>query len=163
MQAAVRPSRETIGERSRTHGLRKHPIYGVWHNMMRRCHEPMNARFVDYGGRGITVCHRWRKSVKNFFDDMGECPPGLSLERRDNDKGYSKSNCYWGTSSEQARNRRSNRTLTVDGETHCLAVWSERTGASIGTLWARMNRGWADDVVVKTPVRPLRKPTKEAS
>lgn len=73
--------------------------------MLQRCRNPRNRRFKDYGGRGITVCERWL-SFDNFLADMGEPPLGLTIERRDNDKGYEPGNCYWATYKVQANNQR---------------------------------------------------------
>jgi len=79
--------------------------------MIQRCTNPKCRRYKDYGGRGITVCTRWLK-FENFYADMGECPPGMTLERKDNNKGYYKANCRWATNKEQGNNKRNNRLLT---------------------------------------------------
>lgn len=81
------------------------PEYRAWKNMMTRCYNENYHRYPDWGGRGITVCKRWH-DFTNFLADMGERPEGLTLERRHNDKGYSKYNCTWATRSEQAKNTR---------------------------------------------------------
>jgi hypothetical protein len=85
------------------------PTYISWCGMIQRCTNPRNPRWMDYGGRGITVCERWR-SFENFLADMGERPSGLTLDRRDNDGNYEPGNCHWATQSEQVRNQRRNNT-----------------------------------------------------
>ena|ERR1700757_411390 len=79
--------------------------YHCWENMKQRCNNPNHPSYKNYGGRGITYCAEW-EYYKNFRRDMGVAPLGLTLERRNNDEGYNKNNCYWGTWNEQAQNRR---------------------------------------------------------
>lgn len=110
-----------------THGMSDTRMYSVWKNMMRRCFDPKNHAYKNYGGRGITVCDRW-KNFENFYSDMGEPPNGKSLDRKDNSLGYSPENCRWATRKEQTRNMRTNRLITIDSETKSLAEWCEIMG-----------------------------------
>ncbi len=98
--------------------------YEMWKNIIQRCTNSNNSRYKDYGGRGIRVCEAWR-SFDHFFEDMGERPPNTSIDRIDNNKGYYKANCRWATRKEQARNTRTNKLITINGETKCLVEWCE--------------------------------------
>ncbi len=89
-----------------THGMSRTLTYSTWHSMKSRCNLH-HERYKDYNGRGITYDPRWDQ-FENFFEDMGVKPPGLTLERKDNDKGYSKDNCEWATPTQQAHNKRNN-------------------------------------------------------
>ena len=97
--------REQAGTQRLTHGQRHSRTYESWKHMKSRCSNPNYQYFASYGGRGIAVCERWEK-FENFLADMGERPPGKSLDRIDNEKGYCPENCRWATHSEQMKNRR---------------------------------------------------------
>jgi hypothetical protein len=97
--------REVLPAATTKHGLSTHPLYATWKGMRNRCNNPRAPRYKDYGGRGIAVCKRWDK-FQNFLADMGERPPGTTLDRKNNDRGYSKRNCRWATPAEQSSNKR---------------------------------------------------------
>lgn len=134
------------------HGMRQAPIYGVWSAMKSRCENPRNPAYANYGGRGITVCERW-KLFSAFLADMGEAPRGLSLDRIDNSLGYSPENCRWASRAEQARNHRGNRILTLGGESLPMIVWAERYGVRLCTVHARLAKGWTVEKAIQHPVR----------
>lgn len=104
-------------DRVSTHGMSNTKIYNIWADMLYRCTRPAHARYADYGGRGITVCERWH-DFGNFYADMGDRPEGRSLDRRDNEAGYSPENCRWATLVEQMNNRRPYKRNTRCGKGH---------------------------------------------
>jgi hypothetical protein len=130
----------------KSHGHTTHtsssPTYKSWHTMMQRCGNPNNPQFKDYGERGITVCERW-KVFKNFLTDMGVRPEGLTLDRKDNSKGYTPDNCKWSTKQEQQRNTRSNNVWELDGQRKTVAEWADQLGMKRHSLYMRVaSYGW---------------------
>src|SRR5882762_3274341 len=117
--------------------------YSAWLSMKTRCYNTKQADYPRYGGRGITVSDEWKNNYSQFLADMGERPEGMTLERIDNSKGYSKDNCKWATRKEQARNLRSNVLITYQTESLTLAEWAERLGCHPGTLQWRVSNGWS--------------------
>lgn len=105
-------SRGCIDCRNKKHGLSKSNLYKVWRSMLNRCQSASHKAYKWYGARGIKVCERW-KDFLNFFEDMGECPKGLSLDRINNDGSYELLNCRWATTLEQNNNRRISRKVKL--------------------------------------------------
>jgi hypothetical protein len=138
-----------------THGLTLTPEYKAWQQMFVRCYSPKSQSYANYGARGITVCESWHGSFETFFADMGPRPtPQHSLERIDNNQGYSPENCRWATMKEQSHNRRTNRLITHNGVTHTLSEWAESVGLSLQAFRQRLLR-WSMEDALSTPVRPL--------
>lgn len=108
-------------------------------NMVQRCTNPNNPAYRDYGGRGITICPEWR-CCRNFTTWALEhgYAENLTIDRIDNDQGYSPENCRWVSAKVNANNRRSTHKVTAFGETHSLTEWSEITGLSYNTLKKRV-------------------------
>lgn len=115
--------------------------YSAWINMRQRCTNPQVTKYGDYGGRGIRVCDRWQ-DFENFLADMGEPPPGMTLDRIDVNGDYEPANCRWANMKVQQNNRRNNHLLTFNGETHGVTEWERRTTISRHTLLARERLGW---------------------
>ncbi len=127
----------------RTHGQYRTAEYKAWTHMRERCMNPANKHFASYGGRGITVCERWNQ-YENFIADAGPRPSSRhSLDRIDNDQGYSPENCQWTTRSVQMQNTRRTRMLTFNGETMALTAWARKLGLNPTTIQSRIDvYGW---------------------
>lgn len=121
-----------------------------------RCN-PKNPRAKDYSDRGITVCGEWRDSYKVFRDwaMANGYEAGLTIDRRDNNIGYSSNNCRWIGYQEQARNTRRNRMVTAFGETKSAVEWEEDARCPVNqkTLCKRLSLGWHDQTAVETPLQ----------
>lgn len=140
---------------TKTHGCNGDEFYPTWYAMMQRCHNPSHHKYKDYGARGISVCEEW-KSPKAFIEwaraTIGSKKPGYTLDRYDNNSDYSPENCHWATPTEQARNRRSNRIVTLKGESKPFKVWCDEFGISDAAVRQRLKLGWAYEDAFMTPV-----------
>lgn len=140
------------GKARTTHGMRSTPEYRTWSLMKDRCYNRKTPGFYKYGGRGITVCKRWRNSFETFYADMGPRPStNHSIDRIDNDGAYSPDNCRWATKKQQARNRRTNLTITFNGETMTSVEWSKRLGGKEMLVSQRIRLGWTEEEAVTIP------------
>lgn len=152
-------ARDKTALRSTKHGAAVHTRrtreYRTWLNMRDRCRNENNPGYINYGGRGIIVCSRW-DSFSNFFSDMGRCPPGLTIDRINNDGNYEPSNCHWATSKEQSNNQRRRKDadcVTIQGTSRTVAEWGRILGLNRNAVRMRINRGWTPEQAVTTPFR----------
>lgn len=144
---------DEVRQRAKTHGQSHHPLYPMWKQMKQRCENPRNDSYARYGGRGIKVCGRWLK-FENFLADMGKRPTSKhSIERRNNNKNYEPSNCYWATRAEQNSNTSYNRFLEYRGERLTLTQWANRIGISHSGIQKRLKLGWSVEQILTTPVK----------
>ena len=121
-----------------------HPLEATYAGMLRRCYNKNERQYPGYGGRGISVCERWRdkngQGFSNFVFDMGPRGDGKSLDRINNDGNYEPSNCCWSDRTTQARNKRTSVKVLVDGHRLPIQIASELTGVKVGTLASRVRR-----------------------
>lgn len=157
---------EVAGKAATTHGFtkgstqgeRRPPEYEAWGNMIQRCTNSKRAEFENYGGRGITVCERWA-AFENFYSDMGPRPSSRhSIDRIDNDGNYEPGNVRWATKSEQSRNQRRSRIVTVEGKKTHISDVAERYGMPNKTTYMRVvGLGWSIEDAVVIPVAKKQK------
>ena len=119
----------------RTHGLSRNPIYNIWGLMITRCYNTKSEAYKHYGERGITVCDEWINSFETFYKDMGDRPTTKhSIERKNNNKGYFKDNCYWATKLQQIRNRRSSLFINYNGKEIALIDFAKMVNKKYKTV-----------------------------
>jgi len=130
-------------ERVTKHGRDGMPEFRIWTLMKRRCNSTADPAYGNYGGRGVAVCAEWQ-DFDQFLADMGLRPSArYTLERKDNDLGYSPGNCKWATRTEQGVNKRNNRHLTFQGQTLTVSQWTALRGWKRSTLYQRLYAGWS--------------------
>ncbi len=134
----------------RTHGMADTPEYVIWSSMKQRCADVSNPY---YGGKGVQICTRWAASFEAFYRDMGVRPDGMSIDRIDSSKGYSKSNCRWATTKDQSRNRSSTIPIIINGETRLLSDWLQALPISYGSYRKRLAKGWSKTKALTIPAR----------
>lgn len=138
-----------------THGMSKTKEYHIWHRMLRRCFDPSDPAYHNYGGRGITVCPEWATSFEAFITHVGPRPSlRHSIDRYPNNNGnYEPGNVRWATTQQQNRNRRDNRFISHSGRTLTATEWAELSGIKPGTILRRLRAGWSGELAITTPVR----------
>lgn len=129
-------------------------LYEIWKNMRRRCNDPKNKRWENYGGRGIKVCDEWNDyltfrtwAYSNGYSD------NLTIDRIDINKGYSPTNCRWANAKMQANNTTRNHLIEYQGNVYTMAEFAEFLGISYSTLQHRIDRGWDIERIVSQPQR----------
>lgn len=130
-----------------THGESESDEFRIWTGMQTRCYNKNAIAYVLYGGRGISICKRWRESFENFLSDMGRRPSKKhSIDRIDNDGNYEPSNCRWATATEQARNKRTTvRIPSAEGA--AIADLAEMAGITAAAMWLRVKKGKSPDLL----------------
>jgi hypothetical protein len=132
------------------HGKTGSKVYSAWQGMSTRCYYENCVEYHNYGGRGITVCTRWRESFENFYADMGDPPSKeYSIDRIDNDGNYEPENCRWATRKEQSRNRQNNRVITFGGLSMIAADWAEALNLPVGTVYYRLRKGLSPEEILR--------------
>lgn len=131
-----------------THGMTKTRTYRIWQNMKARCKYNSHPYYNNYGGRGIKVCKAWESSFESFVNDMGYAEDGMSIDRINNDLGYSKENCRWSTRQDQGENMRI--TKLFFGKT--LKHWHGCGGQRPKTVHERIRTGWPPLPAIFTPI-----------
>lgn len=140
--------------RNTTHGRSRSPEHRTWCGMIKRCYNQNNPGYEDYGGRGITVCDRWKNSFESFLSDMGVKPfPEASIGRIDNDGNYEPNNCRWETYGQQAKNTRRNRRVVIGSDSRCFSEWAKEAGVTPSTFTNRVEANWNEDHLLLPPIK----------
>lgn len=143
---------------SKKHGASNSHLYKIYYGMKSRCYNPKNKNYSHYGERGIEICDEWQDygtfekwALSNGYAD------GLTIERRNVNDGYCPDNCCWVSLAKQQRNKRTNKVITFDGESHIAAEWDEIMGFNKGTINSRLKRGWNEKDAISIPIGKRRK------
>lgn len=126
------------------------PALAHWLNIFQRCYNPKHPHYKWYGGRGIGINERWMNPL-NFIVDVGEKPPGLSLDRIDNNGDYGPGNCRWATQEQQNDNTRRVKLVTYNGKTQSIKYWAKEYNINPARLSERLRRGWSMAKALSTP------------
>lgn len=146
---------DSLKIRSTKHGLSKHPLHPIWNGIKVRCNDKNRHNYMNYGGRGITICDEWKDDFEAFYNwsISHGWKQGLSIDRIDNDKGYSPDNCRWTDAYVQANNSRHCHYITYNSETLTISQWARKIGLKPSTLNARIKSGWSIEKALTTPLQ----------
>lgn len=147
-------NKEVVSKRFTKHHKSSDRMYHIYKGIKTRCYNNHNPAYPNYGGRGIAVCDEWKNDFMAFYDwSMSHgYDYDLTIDRIDNNKGYSPDNCRWVDRKTQNRNKRNNRNYTINGETHCLMEWCEILGIKYRTVQDRICRGLTIKEALKSKV-----------
>lgn len=141
-------------QRNTTHNLSHHSLYKIWCDMKKRCYNSNSKNYHRYGERGIKIYQKWLTFI-NFYNwaISHGWRNSLTIERINNNQGYSPNNCKWATRKEQGNNKSNNKLLNAFGQIKTIKQWSEdkRCKVKYTTLFMRIIKGWNADIAIITP------------
>lgn len=149
-------------EQKTVHNLSNTKLYKTLVSIKGRCKNPNHPNYKRYGGRGITLCEEWdgEKGFENFYNwaMQNGYRDGLTIDRTDNNKGYSPNNCRWVTNKQNSNNTRNCKLMTINGESHTISEWADIKGIPPRVFYSRRQRGWSDYDVINTPCEKSKGP-----
>lgn len=156
--------KNSLGERTRTHGLSNHPLYDTWNSMVARCHDESRSEYKYYGARGIIVCDEWRHNPKSFIEWAvnNGWQKGMKIDK--DIKGglvYSPGNCTIVTAKINSNHTRSNNLIEYKGEIKTLQEWCDMFNVYHRSIRTRLKRGWDFERAILTPVNNKRYGTRK--
>lgn len=127
------------------HGKRHTRLYRIWANIKTRCLNQNDPHFRNWGARGITICDEWKNDFSAFYDwSMSHgYSDDLTIDRINNDLGYSPNNCRWISNAEQAMNKQNTVLITYGGKTLSATTWAKELGLGHDTVRQRFHKGWS--------------------
>ena len=137
------------GKKNKKHGKKNTRLYGIYMNMKARCNNPNEDNYFRYGGRGIKVCDEWLNDFMNFYtwSMKNGYQDNLTIDRINNDGDYEPSNCRWATTKQQANNRRTNKFIEYNGETHTISEWSDILNIPKHKMYKQIKKGLTIDEI----------------
>lgn len=141
-RAQTRPAKGASG---------KHPLFNTWKAMIQRCENPLHTWYPRYGGRGISICQKWRNDFYAFVTDVGERPAGKTLDRIDGNGNYEPGNVRWADGKTQQNNRKGNTLTEWDGKSYTMVQLAEHAIVDVATLSYRLRNGWELEKAMTQP------------